>query len=850
MDGRRLNRKVGRFAKISLIAGAGIILLLAGCANPLSEIVRDEVSYARAAEHSLQIESAAGADVSPVGTIQVKDGYASTVKVLPYSGYQFVEWQLVSAAAGVGLSFDDSSSASVEVTLSGGDATIRPVVRRVFEIVSHEPESDVNDFSINNQITLTFTQDVVESAVAGRFSLYDETDDQGVSGTINVSGSSIFFTPDSDLQSFHTYTASVSSGIEDIYGDTLEAGYSWSFSTSDGTAPYNGSIVINSGDEYTGSTNVALALSAQDDGNVSQIRISNSSDFVDSGWEPYTTSDSWSIPTGDGLKTVFVWFKDEAGNISDRYSDSIHLDTDLPSAGIQIDSGAEYTDSISVTLVLSSDEAGTTAADMQVQTTATLDPNGWESYSSSKGYTLPAGDGTKTLFFWTRDKAGNVSSRASDSIILDTDPPAVSSITPTNNAVNIPVDASIEILFDEPMDSGTISSSTVRLRYTGGTYVGTSVSYNSATRTVTIDPIYLRYNQVSYTVEITTGASDVAGNSLPSIVTSRFFTKDKEASITFLDSIYLSNPYFQDFVVAGDEAFVISRNISGSNYGRLYRINMSSRSNISSTEYRDIRNEPEKIIADSSYVYIGHGSQTIRKVEMQDFSNIDDESSVYTSGVIGWSGNNRILKVYNDDLIGISPSNLSTGVEVSNEYNLQDAVTMLTIGSNTFVGEVFYDMEPVNTLQSFYTGNTGSQGATYLRDTQNITSDLSVGADISSLDVYDGEYLVVGNRGSNGLALYDITDPDNILYDRSVYISGVEDVSVWDQYAAVARGNNGIAFVDLGSPAHEVLVSAQLPANGGGEVHDIYFDGTYIYILKGSSGSSMNYFQVYQVDIY
>ncbi len=44
----------------------------------------------------------------------------------------------------------------------------------------------------------------------------------------------------------------------------------------------------------------------------------------------------------------------------------------------------------------------------------------WEPFAASKTYTLPAGDGTKTVYIRVRDKVGLASSVASDSIILYT----------------------------------------------------------------------------------------------------------------------------------------------------------------------------------------------------------------------------------------------------------------------------------------------------------------------------------------------------------------------------------------------------------------------------------------------
>jgi hypothetical protein len=98
------------------------------------------------------------------------------------------------------------------------------------------------------------------------------------------------------------------------------------------TTPPSGSIMINSGDTYTNSISVTLTLSASDPSGVSQLCVSNTTSC--SLWETYTTPKAWTLLSGDGTKTVYVWFKDGAGNANTTpYSDSIIFDATAPSNG-------------------------------------------------------------------------------------------------------------------------------------------------------------------------------------------------------------------------------------------------------------------------------------------------------------------------------------------------------------------------------------------------------------------------------------------------------------------------------------------------------------------------------------
>ncbi|MDI6793280.1 MAG: cohesin domain-containing protein [bacterium] len=97
----------------------------------------------------------------------------------------------------------------------------------------------------------------------------------------------------------------------------------------DTTPPADAGILINNGAGYTQTPNVSLTLAVSD--NVSatadiEMMISNDADFSETpGWEPFTASKSWTLISGDGEKTVYVKFRDAAGNETASVSDTINL---------------------------------------------------------------------------------------------------------------------------------------------------------------------------------------------------------------------------------------------------------------------------------------------------------------------------------------------------------------------------------------------------------------------------------------------------------------------------------------------------------------------------------------------
>lgn len=92
----------------------------------------------------------------------------------------------------------------------------------------------------------------------------------------------------------------------------------------------------------------------------------------------------------------------------------------------------------------------------------------------------------------------------------DTTAPLVSSTSPLNNAVNVVVNTSITVTFNETIDSTTITTSnfTIDNSMTG------SIKYNGTSATFT--PSANLSSNTKYTATVTTGVKDSAGNALAS----------------------------------------------------------------------------------------------------------------------------------------------------------------------------------------------------------------------------------------------------------------------------------------------------------------------------------------------
>jgi hypothetical protein len=92
-----------------------------------------------------------------------------------------------------------------------------------------------------------------------------------------------------------------------------------------------GWVTIAAGADWTTSQDVTLTIEASDaDTSVSKMRVSSDGVFDVEPWEPYVTSKPWTLGGGDGVKKVYVRFRDPLGNVSASTTDIILLDTTGP----------------------------------------------------------------------------------------------------------------------------------------------------------------------------------------------------------------------------------------------------------------------------------------------------------------------------------------------------------------------------------------------------------------------------------------------------------------------------------------------------------------------------------------
>ena len=131
------------------------------------------------------------------------------------------------------------------------------------------------------------------------------------------------------------------------------------------------------------------------------------------------------------------------------------------------------------------------------------------------------GEGGHTVKIVARDNAGKVGRKAwrfSVGTPPDTTAPTIDTVSPTNEATGVAPQTDVAVTFSEAMDPSTLSTSTFTLvKQDSSAPVMATVSYDPATKEVTLDPAAALASTTTYTAVIkggSGGAKDLAGNAL------------------------------------------------------------------------------------------------------------------------------------------------------------------------------------------------------------------------------------------------------------------------------------------------------------------------------------------------
>jgi hypothetical protein len=429
-------------------------------------------------------------------------------------------------------------------------------------VVSTNPANGATNVPVNTTVTATFSKPMDQNTInASTFQLKATVSGTAVTGTVtyNTATNTATFTPTANLSSQTAYTATITTGAKDLFGTPLASPVNWTFSTADVTPPTVNAVSPPNGQSNV-ATNTAVNITFseamdQQTINTTTITLKNTNTSApvtgtvayNSATNVATFTPSAALAFGTQYTvTVTTGAKDVAGNPLASQSVTTFTtvaapDTTAPTvvATTPTDGATGVAANTTVTVTFSEpmDPNTITTSTFTLKTTVGSNPvTGTISYNQATNTATftpnaPLGSNTgytATITTAVTDLAGNhlaANKVFSFTTIQDTTAPTVNSTSPTNGAADVHLGNDITVNFSEAMDPATINTTNINLKVTSSSAPVTGVVTLDATgKIATFNPTGNLLANTNYTLTITTGAKDLAGNPLPGTVIVTFTT--------------------------------------------------------------------------------------------------------------------------------------------------------------------------------------------------------------------------------------------------------------------------------------------------------------------------------------
>ena len=422
------------------------------------------------------------------------------------------------------------------------------------------PTNTATGVAINSAMTATFSEAMNPLTITTvTFTL--KAGVTSITGTVTYTGVTAVFTPTGSLAASTLYTATITTGAKDIAGNALATNKVWNFTTSaapDTTAP-TVTLTVPTNTATSVAINSAMTATFSEAMNPLTITtvtftLEQGATIVD-GTVTYIGTTAVFTPENDltastvYTATITTGAKDIAGNALAtnkvwNFTTSAAPDTTAPTVTLTVPANSTtevaVDGTINVTFSEAMDPLTITTATFTLMQGATV-IEGTVTYSGLIAVFTPTSALAASSVYsakittGVKDLAGNA--LATDKIwsfttnaTPDTTAPTVTLTVPANSTTEVAVDGTINVTFSEAMDPLTITTATFIVKQ-GTTVVEGTVTY-SGTKAVFTPTDDLEGGKI-YTVTVTTGAKDLAGNGLASNHTWSFTTLEESDSSGF-----------------------------------------------------------------------------------------------------------------------------------------------------------------------------------------------------------------------------------------------------------------------------------------------------------------------------
>ena len=436
------------------------------------------------------------------------------------SGIKGVEYAFFSAAAGT------------YVATYGTDTTPP-------QVSATSPASAAVGVSVTVQPTVTFNEAMSAASISGSsFELRDATNTLVSAAVVYDAGSrSAIMTPTAPLASQSVYTLTIHGGAtdpraKDAAGNALAASTSWSFTTGTATVvpacPCDvfGPSAVPANPAVVDPNAVELGVRFTSDvaGSVTGIRFykgtANTGTHLGHLWNLAGTSLGAATFTSE---TASGWQQVNFATPIPIAANTVYIASYFAPNGNYAANGSYFT------------SAGVDMPPLHLLKDGVAGGNGVYAYGPSS---FPSFSYNATNY-WVEPVFGTAAT-------IDTTPPTVLATSPAGNSTSEGPVSSISAVFSEAIDPSTLTANTVVVATAASVPISGTVSYNSASKTVTFTPATTLPGSTTYSVTLAGGTTDprikdLAGNALAANVTWTFSTPASAACLSPPNAIVAEN---------------------------------------------------------------------------------------------------------------------------------------------------------------------------------------------------------------------------------------------------------------------------------------------------------------------
>ena len=423
------------------------------------------------------------------------DAATRTARLLPSAQLAQLSTYTATLTTGIRASDDGEPLASaVTWTFSTSSGATPPPVATTLS-----PAAGAVGVALDATVRATFDRDLDPDTVNGQSVFLRDAADTPLAGTVSYDAATrtVTFRPTAALAPGDVYRATITTAVRSAAGTPLASDLTWSFTAADcpcslllGQTPAQTGLPVRDGRPNPGPWTYELGMKFKVD---QDMRLTSLKYYKSPGETGTHIGRLWS---SSGTQLAQATFAGETA--SGWQSQAL-------ATPVNLTAGQTYVTSVGLNTSYVLSQYGL-QSELKTGPLRSIADGANGVYASAAG-TFPTSSYRSSNYFVDVVVRRPTSTGAA---------PQVASVSPVQGANNVAADGDVRATFDMALDAGSVDSTTVSLRTSGGTVVPATVSYDGATNTAILRPSSTLSRATTYTGRLTTGIRSSEGTPLAS----------------------------------------------------------------------------------------------------------------------------------------------------------------------------------------------------------------------------------------------------------------------------------------------------------------------------------------------